>query len=69
MLSTSQSRSGVDALGPTRGDVHWQAREQSGFEGHQSRIQWEAQRAIRPQRHTSREWTSSKDQLPPQLEK
>ena len=66
-LATSQARFGVDVLGPTRGNWRWQARETTGFEGHQFAIDWQAQRAICPQGHTSRTWRPSYDrrQTPP----
>lgn len=41
-LLTSQTRFAVDVLGLKRGDFRWQAREQTGFEGHHFTIDWEA---------------------------
>ncbi len=66
-LATNQTRFGVEVLGPTRGNWRWQARETTGFEGHQFAIDWEAQRAICPQGHMSRTWRRSYDhrQTPP----
>jgi transposase len=60
-LATSQARFGVEGLGPTRGDVRWQAHEQTGFEGHHFRIDWAAQRAICPEGHSSRKWARAYD--------
>jgi transposase len=61
VLSASQTRFGVEVLGPTRGDFRWQARQQTGFEGHHFTVDWEAQRVICPQGHASRSWTPMQD--------
>ncbi len=61
VLATNHARFGVDVLGPTRGDYRWQAREQTGFEGHRFTIDWEGQRAICPQGRTSHSWTRTYD--------
>jgi transposase len=61
VLATNHARFGVDVLGPTRGDYRWQAREQTGFEGHRFTIDWEGQRAICPQGCTSHSWTRNSD--------
>ena len=61
VLATNQARFGVEVFGPTRGDLRWQARAQTGFEGHHFAIDWHAQRAICPQGHTSQSWTRNYD--------
>ena len=61
ILATQQARFKVEVLAPTRGDFRWQAREQTGFEGHHFTIDWKAQRAICPQGHASRRWTVGYD--------
>jgi transposase len=61
VLSASQARFGVEVLGPTRGDFRWQARQQTGFEGHHFTVDWQAQRVICPQGHASRSWTPMQD--------
>jgi hypothetical protein len=61
VLATNQAQFGVEVLGPTRGNFRWQAREQTGFEGHQFTIDWHAHRAICPQGHTSQTWTRNYD--------
>ncbi len=61
VLSASQTRFGVDVLGPTRGNFRWQARAQTGFEGQHFAVDWDAQRVICPQGHTSRSWTPMQD--------
>jgi transposase len=60
-LATNHARFGVEVLGPTRGNWRWQARETTGFEGHQFAIDWEAQRAICPQGLASRTWRRTYD--------
>lgn len=61
VLAAGRARFGGEVLGPTRGDFRWQARAQTGFEGHHCTIDWEARRAICPQGHTSRRWTPMQD--------
>src|SRR5262249_31330595 len=61
VLATNQARFGVEVLGPTRGNFRWQAREQTGFEGHHFTIDWPAQRAICPHGHASRKWARTYD--------
>jgi transposase len=67
VLATNHAHFGIDVLGPTRGDYRWQAREQTGFEGHRFTIDWEGQRAICPEGRTSHSWTRNYDrrQAPP----
>ncbi len=59
--AASHARVGVEVLGPTRGNFRWQARAQTGFAGHRFTVDWEAQRVICPQGHTSRSWTPMQD--------
>jgi transposase len=61
VLSASQTRFGVEVLGPTRGDFRWQAREQTGFEGQHVTVDWEAKHVICPQGQTSSSWTPMQD--------
>jgi transposase len=61
VLATNQARYGVEVVGPTRGNFRWQARAQTGFEGHHFIIDWQAQRAICPQGHASQTWTRNYD--------
>jgi transposase len=63
-LATNQARFGVEVFGPTRGNFRWQAREQTGFAGHHFTIDWEEQRAICPEGHTSQSWTRAYDRRP-----
>lgn len=61
ILATSHARFGIDVLGPSRGNYRWQAQEQSGFEGHHFAVDWDAERAICPQGHSSTSWTVNYD--------
>ena len=48
LLVESQDDYGVDLLGPTRLDYHWQAREGAGFDAQHFQIEWDQQYAICP---------------------
>jgi len=61
VLSASKARFGVEVLGPTRGNFRWQARAQTGFEGHRFTVDWVAKQVICPQGHASRSWTPMQD--------
>jgi transposase len=61
LLVTSRRDFDVELLGPTHGDIHWQAREAHGFDASCFRIDWEAQRATCPEGHTSISWTPAVD--------
>jgi transposase len=61
VLATNQEQFGVEVFGPTRGNFRWQARKQTGFEGHYFTIDWEARHVICPEGHTSQSWTRSYD--------
>lgn len=63
-LAAAQRRFQVDVVGPTRGNFRWQARTRQGFDGRQFQLDWEAQRAICPQGHTSAQWHTSYDRRP-----
>jgi transposase len=52
---------GVDLLGPTRLDYHWQAREGAGFDVQQFQIDWDRQHARCPAGKTSISWTPAMD--------
>jgi transposase len=52
---------GVDLLGPTRLDYHWQARAGAGFDAQHFQIAWDRQHAICPAGKTSISWTPAVD--------
>jgi transposase len=61
LLADSQRNYGVDLVGPTRADYHWQARQQNGFAAIDFTIDWPQQRVICPEGHTNLSWTPAKD--------
>jgi len=56
-LLSSQSDYGVNLLGPTRWDYHWQARSAEGFAARDFVVDWETQQVTCPQGRTSHSWT------------
>lgn len=60
-LVASQHQYGVDLFGPTREDYHWQAREHTGFEASQFRVDWQQETATCPAGKTSSSWTPAQD--------
>src|SRR5262245_42809763 len=52
---------GVDLLGPTRLDYHWQAREGAGFDAQHFQIGWDQHQAHCPAGKTSISWTPAVD--------
>jgi transposase len=61
LLVSSRDEYGVDLLGPTRGDIHWQARDGTGLAVEHFRIAWERQQATCPEGRTSISWTPAVD--------
>jgi transposase len=61
LLVESQANYGVDLLGPTRLDYHWQARAGAGFDAQQFQIDWDQQHATCPAGKTSLSWTPTID--------
>jgi transposase len=61
LLVRSQERYGVDLLGPTRLDYHWQARQGAGFDAQHFQIDWDRQHAICPAGKASLSWTPAVD--------
>ncbi len=61
LLVASKRDFGVDLLGPTRPDAHWQARAGHGFGASAFTIDWEAHQAVCPQGHASVSWTPTRD--------
>jgi transposase len=58
LLVESRDHYGVDLLGPTRLDYHWQAREGAGFDAQHFQIDWDQHHATCPAGKTSTGWTS-----------
>ena len=57
----SRDDSGVDLLGPTRLDYHWQARAGAGFHAQHFQIDWNQHQATCPAGKTSISWTPAID--------
>jgi transposase len=60
-LVKSREHDGVDLLGPTRLDDHWQAREGAGFDAQHFQLDWGQQHATCPAGKTSISWTPAID--------
>ena len=61
LLVQSQDDYGVDLLGPTRLDYHWQAQAGAGFDAQHFQIDWDRQHATCPAGKTSISWTPAID--------
>jgi transposase len=61
LLVESREHYGVDLLGPTRLDYHWQAREGAGFDAQHFQVDWGRQQATCPAGKTSTGWTPAVD--------
>ena len=48
LFVSSQASYGIELIGPTRGDNHWQAKDGEGFAARDFTIGWEQQQAICP---------------------
>jgi hypothetical protein len=63
LFVSSQTTYGIDLIGPTRGDNHWQAKDAAGFAARDFTIDWEQQQAICPMGKTSNSWTPAIDRF------
>jgi transposase len=61
LLVDSRDDYGVDLLGPTRLDYHWQAREGAGFDAQHFQVDWDHHQASCPAGKTSISWTPAVD--------
>jgi transposase len=61
LLVESQDHYGVDLLGPTRLDYHWQAQAGTGFAAQHFQINWDQHQATCPAGKTSISWTPAVD--------
>ena len=61
VLVSSQRDYGIDLLGPTRDDYHWQAKAGHGFQASCFHIDWDHQQATCPEGCRSVSWTPVKD--------
>lgn len=63
LLVSSRTTYGIDLIGPTRGDNHWQAKEGSGFAARDFTIDWDHQQAFCPAGKRSNSWTPAFDRF------
>ena len=61
LLVSSRHDYAVDLFGPTRPNMHWQARAGEGFDIQHFRVDWERQQATCPEGRTSVSWTPAVD--------
>jgi transposase len=61
LLIESRDNYGVDLLGPTRLDYHWQAQAGAGFDARHVQIDGDQQQATCPAGKTSISWTPAID--------
>lgn len=63
LFVSSQATYGVELIGPTRGDNHWQAKEGAGYAAADFTIDWEQEQAICPMGKVSNSWTPAVDRF------
>jgi transposase len=61
LLVTSQREYGINLLGPTRANYHWQAQAAQGFDASSFAIDWDQRQARCPCGHLSASWTPTVD--------
>lgn len=65
LLVASQEDFGVNLVGPTRADDHWQAQADEGFAAKDFTIDWDKQEVPCPAGRTSHSWTPAVDKRTP----
>src|SRR5262245_56308898 len=61
LLVQSQQKYGIDLVGPTRADYHWQAGAGQGFAAGDFRVDWQEQRMTCPEGRLSSGWSPAVD--------
>src|SRR5262249_28191594 len=61
LLVTSQHEYGINLLGPTRANDHWQAQASQGFDASSFAIDWDQRQARCPCEHLSASWIPTVD--------
>jgi transposase len=61
LLVRSRQEYGVDLVGPTRADYHWQASAAEGFAAGDFRVDWEQERMTCPEGRVSSGWSPAVD--------
>jgi hypothetical protein len=59
----SKETHGIELIGPTRSDNHWQAKEGQGFAAGEFEIDWDKQQAVCPEGKGSVSWTPAIDRV------
>jgi transposase len=67
LFVSSRETYGIELIGPTRGDNHWQAKAGAGFAARDFVIDWEQQTATCPQGKISSSWTPAVDKFKNQV--
>lgn len=63
LFVSSQTTYGIELIEPTRGDNHWQAKEEAGYAARNFEIDWETKHAICPMGNVSNSWTPAVDRF------
>ena len=63
LFVVSKEDYGIELIGPTRGDNHWQAKAGNGFAARDFLIDWEQQHATCPEGKASISWTPAIDRF------
>jgi len=63
LFVSSLQKYGIELIGPTRSDNHWQAKEGTGFAASDFTIDWENQQAVCPEGKISMSWTPALDRV------
>lgn len=63
LFVSSQATYGIDLIGPTCGDNHWQAKDGAGFAARDFTIDWEQHQAVCPMGKPSNSWTPAIDRF------
>ncbi len=61
LFVSSQTKYGIELIGPTRGDNHWQAKAGVGFAARDFTIDWTQRSAVCPMGKLSNSWTPAID--------
>ncbi|MEO0935999.1 MAG: transposase, partial [Cyanobacteria bacterium J06641_2] len=61
LLAITEQQYGVELIGPTRNDYHWQSREGKGFAAANFSVNWKEQSVTCPEGKTSSSWSSAVD--------
>ncbi len=63
LFVASKETYGIELIGPTRSDNHWQAKEGAGFAASEFEVDWVQQQALCPEGKASVSWTPALDRV------